>query len=161
MVCGCRAYDYLCAIFEQNRAVSQAFSAQPLQTGEAAAKMNETLAALKFRCAGLEMQLYDAIANSYVNRKDVLIIDDTIPSPRELADRIAKVCTGYAAVFAGRDSSGYNFCIISRNTDLRPMGKALTAALNGRGGGKPECQQGSIKATRSEIEAFFANMGSN
>ena len=155
MVCGRRAYDYLCGIFQQNRAVSQAFSAQPLQTGEAAAKMNETLAALKFRCAGLEKQLYDAIANSYVNRKDVLIIDDTIPSPRELADKIAGKCQGYAAVFAGRDGSGYNFCIISRDTDLRPLGKGLTAALNGRGGGKPECQQGSVKATRSEIEAFF------
>ena len=155
MVCGRRAYDYLCGIFQQNRAVSQAFSAQPLQTGEAAAKMNETLAALKFRCAGLEKQLYDAIANSYVNQKDVLVIDDTIPSPRELADRLAKVCAGYAAVFAGRDGSGYNFCIISRDTDLRPLGKGLTAALNGRGGGKPECQQGSVKATRSEIEAFF------
>ena len=161
MVCGRRAYDYLCGIFQQNRAVSQAFSAQPLQTGEAAAKMNETLAALKFRCAGLEKQLYEAIASSYVNQKNVLVIEESIPSPRELADKIAGKCQGYAAVFAGRDDSGYNFCVISRDTDLRSLGKGLTAALNGRGGGKPECQQGSVKATGAEIEAFFANMGSN
>jgi alanyl-tRNA synthetase len=31
----------------------------------------------------------------------------------------------------------------------------MTAALNGRGGGKPEFQQGSLKATRQQIEAFF------
>ena len=156
MVCGRRAYDYLCGIFDQNRAVSQAFSAQPMQTGDAAAKMNESLAALKFRCAGLEKQLYEAIAERYVNQNNVLVIDNGIPSPRELADRIAQRCTGYAAVFSGNDTNGYSFCIISRDTDLRPLGKALTAALNGRGGGKPECQQGSVKATRAEIEAFFA-----
>ena len=156
MVCGRRAYDYLCGIFDQNRAVSQAFSAQPMQTGDAAAKMNESLAALKFRCAGLEKQLYEAIAERYVNQNNVLVIDDGIPSPRELADRIAQRCTGYAAVFSGNDTNGYSFCIISRDTDLRPLGKALTGTLNGRGGGKPECQQGSVKATRAEIEAFFA-----
>ena len=155
MVCGNRAYEYLCAVFDQNKAVSQAFSARPLETGEAAVKMNDTLSAMKLRCAGLEKQLYDAIAERYVNRKDVLIIDEAIPSPRELADRIAQVCDGFAAVFSGNDGNGYNFCVISRDTDLKILGKALTAALNGRGGGKPECQQGSVKASRAEIEAFF------
>jgi alanyl-tRNA synthetase len=35
----------------------------------------------------------------------------------------------------------------------------MNAALNGRGGGKPEFQQGSLKATRQEIEAFFSDNG--
>ena len=75
---------------------------------------------------------------------------------RELADRIADRCEGFAAVLSGSDESGYGFCVVSRSRDLKAFGKALTTALNGRGGGKPECQQGSVKATRADIEAFFA-----
>ena len=158
MVCGKRAYAYMDAIFRQNRAVSQAFSAQPLQTGEAAARMNDTLAAAKLRCADLEKQLFSYIADSYVNQKNVLHFAEGLSGSaiRELADKIADKCTGFAAVLSGSDSTGYGFCVISRAQDLRPMGKALTAALEGRGGGKPECQQGTLRADRSRIEAYFA-----
>jgi hypothetical protein len=31
----------------------------------------------------------------------------------------------------------------------------MTKTLLGRGGGKPQFQQGSVKATREEIETFF------
>ena len=37
--------------------------------------------------------------------------------------------------------------------------KAMTAALGGRGGGKPEYQQGSVKADKAAIEAFFKENG--
>ena len=32
----------------------------------------------------------------------------------------------------------------------------MTKALNGRGGGKPNCQQGRVSCKKTEIEAFFA-----
>ena len=44
---------------------------------------------------------------------------------------------------------------VTREGDLRPFGKAMTAALNGRGGGKPIFQQGRVNASRAAIEAFF------
>jgi len=31
----------------------------------------------------------------------------------------------------------------------------MTQVLNGRGGGKPNFQQGKVGATRAEIESFF------
>ena len=43
--------------------------------------------------------------------------------------------------------------------DLRVLNKELTAALNGRGGGKPNFQQGSVKAEEREIQAFFEGKG--
>ena len=158
MVCGKRAYEYLGEVLRQNRAVSQAFSARMLETGAAAAKINETLAAEKYRTAGLEKRLYGAIADSYVNCKNVLHFEPSLNGAgiRELADRIADRCEGFAAVLSGSDESGYGFCVVSRSRDLKAFGKALTTALNGRGGGKPECQQGSVKATRADIEDFFA-----
>ena len=158
MVCGAPAYRYLAAIWEQNRQVSQAFSAKMLETGEAAVKMNEALAAEKYRSAGMRMQLFDSIAKSYANQDNVLhFADSPLESAqiRDLADRIANGCREYAAVFAPKDG-GFGYCMVSRHTDLSALGKAMTAALFGRGGGKATFQQGSVAATKAEIEAFFA-----
>ena len=60
-----------------------------------------------------------------------------------------------AAVFSGSDEAGYSYCLMERGGDLRSFNKAMTAALSGRGGGKPEYQQGSVKADRTAIEAYF------
>ena len=38
---------------------------------------------------------------------------------------------------------------------LRGLTKRLNAALQGRGGGKPGFVQGSLAASRTDIEAFF------
>ena len=157
MACGKRALDYLSAIYEQNRQVSQAFSAKALETGAAAKKMNEVLAAEKFRYTQLQKRLLDGIAKNYVNSGDVVHFEDDLEPAlvRELADKIAEICGGTAAVFSGTDESGYAFALVTRSGDLRPLGKAMTAALNGRGGGKPICQQGRVNAAGEEIVKFF------
>ena len=156
MVCGGRAYRYLCAVFDQNRQVSQAFSAKILETADAARKIKDALAAEKFRGAELQKQVFAGIARSYSGQQNVLHFASELEpgQVRLLADAIAAECTGYAAVFSETDT-GCSYCLASRTEDLRPLGKALTAALNGRGGGKPEFQQGSVRAAKEEIVAFF------
>ena len=74
---------------------------------------------------------------------------------RELADAIAAVCGGMAAVFSGSDDRGYSYCLASRTRDLRELGKRMNQALSGRGGGKPGFQQGSLRCSREEIRKFF------
>ncbi len=157
ILCGGRAYRHVSAVWEQNRQVSQSFSAKMLETAEAARKMNEALAAEKFRAGCMVKKWFGAIAESYANCGDVLYFAQELKfgEVRELADLIAEACGGRAAVFSGTEESGYSFCMVSRTEDLRPLGKELTAALHGRGGGKPECQQGTVSASRKEIEAFF------
>lgn len=157
MLCGGRAYDHLNKAYEQNRLVSQAFSAKVLETGAAAQRMNETLNAEKFRANGLEKQLFAEIAKSYVNHGSVLLfrVDLTPTGVRDLAEAIANVCGGTAAVFSGADGH-YNACIVNKNGDVKELGAAMNKALNGRGGGKPGFFQGSVKATEAEIRAFFA-----
>ena len=159
MVCGKRALRFLSEIYEQNRLVSQAFSAKVLETGEAARKTNEALAAEKFRSAGLEKQLFGMIAVSYENAGNVVRFENLL-SPaavRDLSDAIADVCGGVAAVFSGCDENGYTVCLCSRNDDLTQLGKEMNEALQGRGGGKPGFFQGSVRATKAQIEAFFQN----
>ena len=157
MVCGERARLLLSQVYEQNRLVGQAFSAKMLETGAAAQRMNDALAAEKFRAAGLERQMFDYIAESYVNQGDVLHFADAL-SPaavRELAERISKICNGTAAVFSGNDNAGYSLCLVNKTETVAELGKQLTEKLNGRGGGKPGFFQGSVAATKAQILELF------
>ena len=158
MACGKQALELLNHAYDQNRQVSQAFSAKITDTGAAARKMNEALAAEKFRSVGLQRQLFRFVADSYVNQENVLhFADDLEPAlVRDLADAIADRVSGMAAVFSGTDESGYSYCLVTRNGDLRTFGKAMTQALSGRGGGKPNFQQGRVNAQKENIEKFFA-----
>lgn len=158
MACGNRALGILNRAYDQNRQVSQAFSAQWQETGEAARKMNELLSQYKFRITALERQIFAATAAGYTGAGDVVHFEDGLDNVavRELADAIAQVCGGTAAVFSGSDDAGYAFCLVSRTDDLRQLGKDLTRSLNGRGGGKPDCQQGRLQSPREAIAAFFA-----
>ena len=159
LACGRRALDMLNLAFGQNTQVSQAFSAKWTETGTAAAKMNEALAAEKYRAIGLQRRLIAGIAQRYDNCGNVVHFEPGLDAGllRELADAIAQRCRGIAAVFSGDDRTGYGFCILARTGDLRPLGKAMTQSLSGRGGGRADAQQGRVNASRAQIETFFAN----
>lgn len=157
MACGKQALDLLNGCFDQNRLVSQAFSAKILETGEAAHRMNDQVERLKYRLVGLERQIFDSIAGHYAGAGDVVHFEEGLDNVavRELADRIADRCGAMAAVFSGSDVDGYAFCLVTREGDLRQVCKDMTQALHGRGGGKPRFQQGRVNARREEIAAFF------
>lgn len=159
LVCGRRALDMLNLAFAQNTQVSQAFSAKWTETGTAAAKMNEALAAEKYRAIGLQRRLIAGIAQRYDNCGNVVHFEPGLDAGllRELADAIAQRCGGIAAVFSGDDRTGYGFCILARTGDLRPLGKAMSQSLSGRGGGRADAQQGRVNASRAQIETFFTN----
>ena len=157
LACGKRALAMLSAAYDQNRQVSQAFSVPVWETGEAARKMNEALAGEKFRSAELWKRLFRGMAEEYRGQANALCFQADLESVqvRELADEIAGGVSGMAAVFSGSDDVGYSYCLVSRDGDLRPFGKAMTQALSGRGGGKPGFQQGRVSATEQQIRDFF------
>ena len=159
MACGQQALDLLNTAYSQNKLVSQAFSAQPGETGAAAQRMNELLAQQKYRITSLERRIFAAIAAGYAGKGNVVHFEEGLDGNgvRLLADTVAEVCCGTAAVFSGTDETGYAFCLVTRDGDLRPLGRALTTALHGRGGGKSICQQGRVSASKAEIEDFFAH----
>ena len=159
MASGRRAMDMYQNIFEQNRQVSQTFSAKILETGAAAQKFNEMLQQEKFRSVGLQRKIFAAIADSCAGKELALHFEqDLNPGQvRELADAIAQKAET-AVVCSGADGSGYAICIISNTRDTRTLGKEVNTKLCGRGGGKPGSFQGSVQATAQQIQELFAQL---
>lgn len=157
MACGKRALEIFSCVYEQNRQVSQAFSAKIMETGEAARRMNEALAQEKLRANTLEKQVFASVAKAYAGKGNVVLFEENLKSSavRELADAVAAACGGTAAVFSGSDAQGYSVCLVNKSGEVKELGVAMAKALSGRGGGKIGFFQGSVKATREEIQNFF------
>ena len=159
MLCGKRAFDFLSRSHEQNRLVSGAFSAKILETGEAARKMNELLEAQKRRIGELETKVFRSVADRCEGLGDVLLMQTGLDSVgvRKLADLAAQRCGGTAAVFSENADGSFAYCLIRHGGDLRQLNKEMTQALNGRGGGKPECQMGTVRCAVDMILQHFAS----
>jgi alanyl-tRNA synthetase len=158
LLCGNRAAQYLSALWLQNLQVSQALSAKPTETGAAALRMKEELAASKTRCGELESQLFALRAEEYRDAGNVLLFEPTLSpdSLRRLTVAIGEVCGGRCTVFAGQDGDYKYAMVAAEGDDLRPVCKEMNAALSGRGGGKPNFVQGSVAATAAAILDHFA-----
>ena len=158
LLAGERAYDYVCMTAEQNHRVSVLTSAKPGETAAAVERLKAELAAEKYRAVGLENQLFARIAAEHAGKGGTLLFEDAL-SPdalRRLCEAVTATCGGRCAAFSGADGEGYKYAIGSSDGDLRAFAKDMNAALNGRGGGKqPNFAQGSVRASRAEIEDYF------
>ena len=156
LVCGGRALHHLSAVYEQNRQVSQLLSAKVLETGAAAQRLADALAAEKLRANTLQNQIFDNTAKDYVNQENVLHFAPGLDGGhlRLLAEKISGVCSGYCALFSEKEG-GFAYCLAQPGGDLRQLCKEMNEALSGRGGGKPPFQQGTVSASRQQIETFF------
>ena len=158
LVCGGRALDYMSRVLEQNHQVSNLLSAKPMETGAAVQRMLEENAALKSRILTMEDHRFAALAREYAGKGDVLLFEDglTPDGLRRLCDAILRTCGGRCACFSGQEGEGYKYAVGEKEGDLRAFVKTMNQTLDGRGGGKPGFVQGSVRAGREEIEAFFA-----
>ena len=158
MACGTQALSYLNLVLRESTRAGHVFSTPPEGIGEAAESFAQQLASQKYRVTELQRRLFALIARECAGQGNVLRFEEKLDSTglRELCDAMAQTCGGMAAVFSGEEETGYGYCLATREGDLRQLGKEMTAALHGRGGGKPNFQQGRVNAPRAEIEAFFA-----
>lgn len=160
MAAGRAAFDLMNAVFDQNRQVSRLLSAQLTQTAQGAEQLLDTLNGWKYRSGALERQLFAYQAAALEGMGDCFFFADGLNPEglRNLTDQASAKTGGIAAGFS-RNENGFHYCLALPGGDLRGLNRELTAALNGRGGGKPNFQQGSVKAEEREIQAFFAEKG--
>ena len=157
MLSGRKAMEYVEEICRQNQQISVALSAKPLETAQAVEHLKKTQMDQQFHMGALEQKLFQNMAKQYEGSGSVLIFEEGLAadSVRKLAAEIMETCEGRCVVYSGDDESGYKYAMGEKDGDLRALVKEFNSTLNGRGGGKPFFAQGSVSATRKEIEEFL------
>ena len=160
MSCGIPALNQLNAVYSQAKEVSRLLSAPVTGIGVAAGELQDQLGKTKYRARQLELESIRAGAEKYRGRGDLLLFRQALDPELlvTLADTTAESAGGTAAVFAGTGDS-WRWCVIDKTRDLRPLMKEMFQTLSARGGGKPNFQQGSAKAGKEAIAAFFREKG--
>lgn len=155
MLCGFRALADYNVKEDNTRAIGAELSAKEEKLVEAVIRQKEEVTALKLENASLWRQILHYKARTMPDNEphiwhfDAELSGDTA---REFANILMDKNTGICGIFFGSDQSGYRYVIASKTTDIRPIAKQLNADCNGKGGGKPEMAQGSLSATREEIQ---------
>ena len=157
IMCGRWAYEYMEEIFRQNHEVSVHLSSRMHETGKAAQRLVEENARLKGDLTGMLFAQIDRMARELEGVGDVLLFapDSDSRIAMKLTAKVMETSGGSVFSFAGSDENGYKYAAGLKDGDLRSLVKEMNLSLNGRGGGKPYFQQGSIQAGRAEIEAFL------
>ena len=87
MLCGRKAYRYVNSILEQNKRISGLLSAKPQQTAQAAERMLDELAQVKYRAGALELRLIAQAAEALAGKGDsLLFMELSADGLRQMAD---------------------------------------------------------------------------
>ena len=137
--------------------MSNLLSAKVMETAGAVQRLQEENEQLKSRIYAMEENQFSALGQELAGKGSVTLFQDglTPDGLRRLCDKVLQSCGGRCACFSGDEETGYKYAIGEQDGDLRALVKELNQTLNGRGGGKPGFAQGSVRAHRAEIEAFF------
>ena len=121
----------------------------------------ETILTLKKQITALHGVRLEEMIRSNPGATAVLYFDEAMDEAqlRALVNDGVTIAAGLIAGFVGKDGEGYRY-IIGKNEsaeepDLRVLAKEMNEALQGRGGGSVKMIQGSLAASRGEIEEYF------
>ena len=156
VVCGERALREAQAMRARQADIGALLSAKPSETANAVHRVYDEYTALRFAHFGLCSQLFDALAAAVRPGEDaVRLVPGLDPDGlHRLAVRLSEATDGLCAALTPTDK-GTGYCLAQAGGDVRPLTKALNAALNGRGGGKPGICQGSCAAAPEAVAAFL------
>ena len=158
MTAGRAAYEEATAERDRSAELSRLFSAPRDGLPQAARRLLGELQRRKDRAADLEQRYTGLLAERLEGENAAgpvfLPGEFSAAAMRSLAETLS-AGTAMAAVFAGDDENGWRYVLSSKEIDLRGAVKAMNGALRGRGGGSAAMVQGSVTASRREIETYF------
>lgn len=158
VLCGMDALELLRARQESVTEISRLLSAKRDEVADAVRRVLRDQQALKDKCDALSGQLVNLMAAAAGESEgNLCLFTDALDeiAQRELVNRLMGQCGGMAAVFCGSDAAGWRYIIGSRHVDLRRNARAVNAAINGRGGGRPEMIMGWAAADEQTIRDAF------
>ena len=161
IVCGRRALKDYQSKEVSVRKIMFSLSSKEELIADAVEKMKEETTVLKSRLSEMQREILQMKVLGIKEGEDkVCLFEKELEGngPRELMNMVLERQVKICGVFAGTDETGYRYVIGSRTEDVRPLGKALNQGFNGRGGGKPEMVQGSLKGEKEKIEQYFTEV---
>lgn len=159
-ICGLDALDDYRRRFASTASVSRALSVPQENVTQGVERLLTEQSRLKERVAALSMELVRLRAEATPYTEGNLCVFDRSLDEialRELVNLLMEKCAGVAAAFSGDDESGYRYILGSRHVDLRKAGRAINAAIQGKGGGTPEMIQGRAAASAASIRLYIEN----
>lgn len=154
MLCGFRALADYEEKSESVKNISVLLSAKENEVADEVERLKEELSAQKYQIAEMQKKLLRYKAESIAENQEIVVLFESEldgSAPRELMNLILGKGTGIAVVFAGDEKKGYRYVIGSKSVDVRSIAKELNDIFKGRGGGKPEMVQGSLRGDELKI----------
>ena len=154
MLCGFRALADYEEKSESVKQLSVMLSAPECEIVNEVSRLKDDISEHKIEIAQLQQKLLVCKANQIEQgQKMVVVFDSELDgnAPRELTNLLLERNAQVGAVFAGNESDGYRYVVGSKSVDVRMFAKIFNEKFQGRGGGKPEMVQGSLKGPEVEI----------
>lgn len=160
---GTRVY-FLCgmrALADYNRRMKilansyQTLNCKEEELPEKIAGLMEDNKQLKYRISEIKAGiLMDQIEAYPSDVSDITIFTQDLDAKimRDGVNALVERHDGLCAIFSGDDEEGYNFVIGSSTRDCGAIAAGLRELLGAKGGGSKQMAQGSIQATRNQIE---------
>lgn len=152
--CGMRAVKDYAERFNSVSRISALLCAKPEEISDAVKALKSTLAEKEFELLKLRRESIKATVQSLAPQKNICIFAEDIDTDTmRYAANLLKEKAENCGVFV-KSGDRCNYVCCSKN-DITDFCKALNSALGGSGGGRNGMCQGSVTATKDEIEKFF------
>ncbi len=110
---------------------------------------------LKYRINDIKSGILMNQIESYPSEvSDITIFSEDLDAKimRDGVNALVEKHDGLCCIFSGNDEEGYNFVIGSKTRDCAAIAAGMRELLGAKGGGSKQMAQGSVNATRNEIE---------
>ncbi len=157
LLAGARALSDYSDRVEQGRRISQILSVPQEKIAAGVLRLNEEAGELRRRLAAQFRKINAMRKERLTPAEGNILIFETDMEGAEIRDLVQygmSLCGGLCGLFVER-AEGFSYCIGSMTHDLRPLAGQLNAALSGKGGGSATMIQGSVRADRAAVRAFW------
>lgn len=146
------------------RAVSVLLSAKENKIPQAVERLKQEAFELKGRLMQLNLAyIQDKAAAVAVGTENPVFFETALDMDtcREFVNLLTDRCHGTVCVFSGNGTDDWRYILGSRTRDTRQLCRYLNQTFQGKGGGKPEMVQGSLKGKKTDILTAISSFRQN
>ena len=166
ILCGRRALEEMDRKQKSVESISRLVSEPQESVTQGVIRLQEENGQLKYRMTGMAMKYMDLRTAALSGMKgDHFLFEEALDTGtlRRGVNALCEGNTGIHGIFSGSDEDGYFYILGKGQTedgrDARSFNSLLLQKVSGKGGGKPEMVQGTIRSPREEIENALRELG--